>query len=392
MLDGNKFQVLDYFKNGHTITDLKVGLCVFGAAGVRQLSLAIEGCNKSLKKIEFYVNQEVENGRHLATGVITALSSHPQLEELDLRNMHIGRNECILLATLIRCTTTKLQHLNLFDNDIDDEGIECLVSNLAGSREMRVLNLGGNHLITIKGWKTVATLLEEMPDCNLEKLTINNNDIGDEEALVFANALSGNSTLETLDLSHTSITTKGMKFFKKLLCDTSSINNTYLSNHTLRILERNVSGDEIQPHLWMHGRIEDKGQVAILKILLNHSYFNMEPFFEWELKVLPITIDWFTKADKLTPLRKRLQRRARFFGQMHKFSKKAISRMKLSSIYDFIKEFPMLYINPITRKEISDYTALEEGLQSGGQQIGVEQQARLEEVRRCKARTMRRLA
>ena len=64
--------------------------------------------------------------------------------------------------------------------------------------------------------------------------------------------------------------------------------------------------------------------------------------------------------------------------------------MKLSVVYDFIKEFPMLYIEPITQKEITDYTALEEELQGGDQSVE-QQQARLEEVRRCKARAMSRL-
>ena len=64
--------------------------------------------------------------------------------------------------------------------------------------------------------------------------------------------------------------------------------------------------------------------------------------------------------------------------------------MKLSAVYDFVKEFPMLYIEPVTRKEIAEYTALEEELLQGDL-MGVEQEARLEEIRQSKARAMRRL-
>ena len=45
----------------------------------------------------------------------------------------------------------------------------------------------------------------------------------------------------------------------------------------------------------------------------------------------------------------------------------------------------MLYIEPVTRKEIAKYTAMEEELQGGEHKA-----ARLEEVQCCKTRAMRR--
>lgn len=58
-----------------------------------------------------------------------------------------------------------------------------------------------------------------------------------------------------------------------------------------------------------------------------------------------------------------------------------VNKMKLSVIYDFIKEFPMLYIEPVTRKEIAEYTEMEEELQGD----------ELEEIQQLKARALRRL-
>ena len=52
-------------------------------------------------------------------------------------------------------------------------------------------------------------------------------------------------------------------------------------------------------------------------------------------------------------------------------------------MYDFVSEFPMLYIEPVTRKEIEECSAMEKKLQ-GGQS----QQPNLEEVQRCKARAL----
>jgi len=103
----------------------------------------------------------------------------------------------------------------------------------------------------------------------------------------------------------------------------------------------------------------------MLKILRNHPHFNIQPFFEWEFKVLPIMVNWFTKATIFVDAS----------------SGERINKTKLSTIYDFIKEFPMLYIEPVTRKEIAECTALEEKVHGD----------ELEEIRQRKARAWRRL-
>jgi len=50
----------------------------------------------------------------------------------------------------------------------------------------------------------------------------------------------------------------------------------------------------------------------------------------------------------------------------------------------------MLYVEPMTRKEIAEYAAMEEGLTKFGN-YRTDYQAQLEEVRQLKARAMRRL-
>ena len=84
---------------------------------------------------------------------------------------------------------------------------------------------------------------------------------------------------------------------------------------------------------------------------------------------MPLVVAWLEKA----------RARTSNFGE-------EINRKKLSITYDFVREFPMLYIEPVTRKEIEDYSALEKKLQ--GDQS---QQAELEEVQQRKERAMRRL-
>ena len=244
--------------------------------------------------------------------------------------MNIGRNECTALATLLRNTTIQLQILDLYGNDIDDEGVGALTGAISGSQLVELF-LTRNPTITIRGWERLSTLLE-MPDSKLEKLYLSGNNIGDEVARIFANALRGNSKLKCLTVNNCRFTTEGWMHFSKLLCDTSSVNKTYLSNHTLRVLalsdHRELPTDLVSL-LNLNAISENKGQVAMTKILQHHSHFNMQPFFEWEFKVLPIVLSWLEEAAACTPS----------FGEK-------IRRTKLSITYDFVREFPCCTLNP----------------------------------------------
>ena len=370
LLDGKIFYMLDsFFRNNNNLTGIEVRDCDMGVECVRQLSLALGSCsnNRSLKRIELSQNQI---GHVQLVDIIAALIMHPQLEHLDLVTMNIGRNECTALATLLSNTTKQLQTLTLYENNIDDEGVVALVHGIGGPSNLVKLNLSLNRSITIRGWKTLSTLLE-MPESDLEKLNLSSNNMSNEAVLAFANSLKGNCKLKTLNFSYCNgITSEGWAHFSSLLCDTSSINKTYLSNHTLESLgaARFMSADLVS-YLVLNASSENKGHIALRKILHYHSHINVQPLFEWEFKVWPLMIAWLEKA----------RTRTSNYGEK-------IKRTKLSITYDFVREFPMLYIEPVTRKEIEECAALE--IELHGDQS---QQAELEEVQQRKERAMRRL-
>ena len=369
LLNGKVFHMLNPFlKNNHSLTRITVEESEYGVEDVRQLSLAIGSCSKSLKTFELG-GTRIRDGQ--LVDIITSMSIHPQLTELVFMGMNIGRNECTALSTLLRCTTTQLQLLDLSGNRIDDEGVNVLVNALTNVKTLQELDLRSNRLITLNAWKRVATLLE-LPDTKLEKLSIANSDIGDDEAIVFATALANNTTLKTLSLSFSRITEDGWAHFSRLLCDTSSVNNTYLSNHTLTCFGSNEGQSVGVDFALGTNNMADKQRVAMIKILHAHNHFNMQPFFEWEFKVLPLMFEWFEKVAAYCT---------------SAFEIRKINKMRLATTFDFIKEFPMLYIEPVTRKEIADYIAMEEEhlLRTGGGDI------RLAEIRQHKARAMRRL-
>ena len=168
----------------------------------------------------------------------------------------------------------------------------------------------------------------ERPNSNLEDLSLASNNIGNEGALIFANALAKNLKLKILYLGGNGITAEGWSTFSNVLCDTSSINNTFLSNHTLcsfGVVPNNIPTD-VRSSLALNESSEEKKQVAIKKILRHHRDFDMQPIFEWDLKVLPIAIKWFERARSIEDT-----------------DETVIGKNKLGSIYQFIHAMPEVF-------------------------------------------------
>ena len=65
----------------------------------------------------------------------------------------------------------------------------------------------------------------------------------------------------------------------------------------------------------------------------------MLPFFEWEFKCLPLVIGWLERASE--------------FEMPQGFEPK-IGRTKLSTIYQFVRGMPLLYVETRLRKELED--------------------------------------
>ena len=215
--------------------------------------------------------------------IVVALSMHPHLKKLKLSGNQVGRNTCIALATLVQWAATELSELYLADNAVGDEGIELLAPALAKSTSLKVLCLSRNG-ISPKGIQALSSVLQSSSS-NLEKLILRDDLFGDDGAKIFASSLANNVSLKALDLGF--ITDEGWKQFTHLLCDSSSVNKTYLSNHTLKsivTLLLNYNGEC------------DKKKVAVKKIIKTHKDISMQPFFEWDLKILPIAVEWFNKA------------------------------------------------------------------------------------------------
>mmetsp|Transcript_10725 Transcript_10725/g.18846 ORF Transcript_10725/g.18846 Transcript_10725/m.18846 type:complete len:447 (-) Transcript_10725:123-1463(-) len=187
------------------------------------------------------------------------------------------------------------------------------------------------------------------------------------------NALRKNKKLERVEVTSDAATTRDgddWASISRMLCDISSPNATYsCSNHTLQHLDffartdffgRAVPGN-ISFLLEMNKSSNNKKLIAVQKLLMNHSYFDMTPFFEWEIKGLPTVVDWFEEMKPLATDEKFLDAIFRyqllqslisdFYGQSHndfetispryvEIIEAKINAMKLDAIYQFIRMMP----------------------------------------------------
>eukprot|EP00984_Skeletonema_dohrnii_P017955 scaffold8280_cov123-Skeletonema_dohrnii-CCMP3373.AAC.5 len=132
----------------------------------------------------------------------------------------------------------RLENLYLGYCAITDEGLQALAEGAAN--HCKHLDLTGNDSITASGLKYLSTSMQS-EGCLLENLYLSYMGIGDDGAEVLARGLIGNKSLICLPLNvdveneeEIAITPAGWSAFSTALCDTSSVNNTYLSNHTIQ--------------------------------------------------------------------------------------------------------------------------------------------------------------
>ena len=106
-------------------------------------------------------------------------------------------------------------------------------------------------------------------------------------------------------------------------------------------IERTGNVNEIVGPLLFLNERHDKKEVAMIKILQCHNDLDMLPFFEWEFKVLPLVLSWLERASA--------------FGMraMPRGFEPNIEKRKLSTIYQFVRGMPVLYVETRLRKELS---------------------------------------
>mmetsp|Transcript_20805 Transcript_20805/g.41379 ORF Transcript_20805/g.41379 Transcript_20805/m.41379 type:complete len:568 (+) Transcript_20805:36-1739(+) len=307
-----------------------------GLMGCTALADTLRGWEASnLKHLDLDGNGIDDQGlQTLAAGI-----TNTKLEELHLQHNNIGLMGCTALADTLRgWEASNLKHLDLDGNGIDDQGLQTLAAGITNTK-LEELYLSDN-LITGAGLRSMSDYFQS-ESCCLKTLNVLRNDFGDEGAVALADILMGNKSLTSLHfISHQSgITNPGWAAFSKLLCDPSSINSTYLSNHNIGTIgEHEMLGTPFNIRRYLDlNELLDRRHAAIHKILKSHPDLDMEPFFQWKLKLLPAVINWFQSA------RSRMVAND-LIGESIQRQRQSLPSRELSALYKFVRGMPALTV------------------------------------------------
>eukprot|EP00984_Skeletonema_dohrnii_P009722 scaffold3737_cov117-Skeletonema_dohrnii-CCMP3373.AAC.5 len=174
------------------------------------------------------------------TALVRALANCTGLEILNLshNNFSLAAAGLRSLSVWLQIDQMNLRALYLNECGINDEGLQALAEGVANYCEK--VNLDGNYSITATGLSHLSRVLLSA-SCCLQRLYLRSMDIGDDGAKALGVGLAGNQSLRRLHFfnadTNLPMTPIGWSAVSNALCDTSSINNTYLlSNHYVREL------------------------------------------------------------------------------------------------------------------------------------------------------------
>jgi len=336
-LGGASFRNLTpFFRNNNSLTRLELSDFELGLECAQSIAFALDTSQcESLEEISIEDCNLSDEG---LTVIATALRTYPQLESLRFQNNNIGLTGCIALRDMMRgWGASNLKTLDLDGNDIDDQVLQVLAAGMSNT-SLEILRLS-DTLITGAGLMSMSDYFQS-ERCCLKSLYLHHVNLGDEGALVLAGALIGNKSLTSLRFhpNDSGITDVGWAAFSNLLCDPSSVNNTYLSNHSIEKIggyQSNINLHDIAQLLRFNRLSRHPHEAAIWKILKSHPDLEMKAFFRWKLKLLPVVTNWFRSARScLFPdpdLAKSTQRQS-------------LQNRELSALYKFVRGMPSLAV------------------------------------------------
>ena len=328
------------------LVDLRMSDCVLDRGAISILPSA-----QTLQTVAFdNIPMDVET----LSESLQALWLLPELQNLAFTVADISVDECKEIVDFLRRDPPKLISLDLSFNSIDDDAIEVLVPVILSHTNLQGLDLSCNTGLSMRGLRVLSALLKSK-NCSLKRLGLESINMNDEGAQLFVDALANNKTLVQLSLDDNDISATGWAAFSRLLCDASSINNIYSSNHTLNSLGKHsnqvarASNAEAGLLLCINEQCESVQQAVALKVLQYHPHLDMKPLFEWDFKVLPFVIDWFFNAlDHISSYCFGKKDYSHFnavgFTALAEIWHEDMLNRKLSSLYQFVRSVPELYI------------------------------------------------
>jgi len=323
-----------------------------GDPGVGILSNRLRGIGSSLKVLALRSNF-IGNSRLLA--VVEALANCSSLEKLDLSKNDFSYAEAGLgsLSDWLQRDEVNLKSLHLQYCRINDEGLRVVAQGVANHCEE--LDLNENRTFTATGLSYLSNTIRS-DSCRVKTLHLELTPIIANDWLeVLARGLADNKSVRLLYLDDSdldndiTVASAGWIAFSTALCDTCSVNSTYLSNRT--IIDICQKEDEaitrpreitLRQDISQYLRLnrEHPQYAARCKILMKHRHLDMTPLLHWGLKFLPLAVAWFEISKvctKLTIYDEDLDSRRLVLEE----SDETFQSRELTAMYEFVRGMPM---------------------------------------------------
>ncbi len=154
-----------------------------------------------------------------------------------------------------------------------DEFEASLGDALASNQTLKYLHIGEEISFTLGGWKNFAACLRN-PNSALTELNLLGCRIESRGIAEILTALAANTTLRRLTMKR-AVIIENAEILSRLLCDRTSIDRTYLSNHSIHSIHWNARPGmkDLMPGVSVHLKMnkhENKFEVARCKILAHH--------------------------------------------------------------------------------------------------------------------------
>jgi len=230
---GNLIKTLN---KSHNIETLTLNWTTINADTSLALSNMLKNPSCTLKKLTLEDNEfDEEDVAVLAEGIL----ENSTLEELNLKGSeHVTGDGWVNFFNILRpAKLGELHTLCLESNNINDEALDELSRVFANNDTLKKLSLSDNASITTAGWQKLGSIFLTNSAIDTIKITNGNGSFDDDAVIAWtiALSLSKNTILNELLLSPHGITSTGWSALENLVCNMTSIDSLYDSNHTLKI-------------------------------------------------------------------------------------------------------------------------------------------------------------